>query len=77
MGMKQELEELKKRVEELERRPVWVQPYYVPVPVPYPQPPPLFPAPNPWDVPHGPVWLSNTGGCAQTTALGTTLVTTN
>src|SRR5260221_484887 len=74
---KQRIEELERRVKELEARPpVWMPvPYYVPQPYPvYP----IYPAsvPNPWyvpvpwtpTVPEGPRWISTAGTATAVTA---------
>lgn len=66
--LEKELQELRKRVEDLEKKqnPVWVGPYYVPVP--YPVPVPVYPRPywpQPWYQPSP--WYVT---CQTQTALG-------
>lgn len=52
MNTKQRIEELERRVRELEARPIVYPPVFVPYPVPVPPTPPLYPSPfsPPWFV---------------------------
>jgi hypothetical protein len=59
MSTKTEIEELKKRIAEFERRPIWGYPYYIPVPY-YPAPyTPVYPY-------SAPDWITTRTGFANT-----------
>jgi len=67
---KQRIEELERRVKELEMRP----PIYMPMPYPVPQPYPVYPAPYqpPYYVPYmpHPTWVGTPAWGAAGTAIG-------
>jgi len=77
MSLKKQIEELERRVKELEARPIVYQPIYYPVPQPYYVPPPVPYYPQPW-LPVQPwgVQITWGGGEPSSTTGGTSVATT-